>query len=160
MYVACMHVHVQGLQDAIGVSVVHPTWQRTRPNIPEDEHCGWTFVSPEDAPFRSATGGQELVTSCVARYLVQQLGGNVVLGFYWCYSCMHDGALPKSLCSCMHAAGFGSFPPTACVPDTINGAKFVRDLYEMCNDTLGELLDTVVGVLNRLSCVVMPGSRG
>lgn len=35
-------------------------------------------------------------------------------------------------------AGAGSFPcDDACVPDTINGAKFVRDLYELAKDTTG-----------------------
>ena len=34
-------------------------------------------------------------------------------------------------------AGHGSFPPTDCVPDTVNGVRFVRDLYEMSNDTSG-----------------------
>jgi hypothetical protein len=31
---------LQGLQDAIDLSVTHPTWQRTRPDDPEDEHTG------------------------------------------------------------------------------------------------------------------------
>ena len=34
-------------------------------------------------------------------------------------------------------AGHGSFPPIDCVPDTVNGVRFVRDLYEMSNDTSG-----------------------
>lgn len=33
--------------------------------------------------------------------------------------------------------GHGSFPPTECIPDTVNGAKFIRDLYEMSKDTGG-----------------------
>lgn len=35
----------------------------------------------------------------------------------------------------MNPNGFGSFAPSGCEPDTVNGAKFVRDLYEMSNDT-------------------------
>ncbi len=46
----------QGLEDAIGLSVTHPTWQRTKPDDPSDEHTGWTFASPEDPPFSSPTG--------------------------------------------------------------------------------------------------------
>ena len=45
----------QGLEDAIGVSVVHPTWQRTKPGT-EDEHTGWAFADPKDPPFTSSTG--------------------------------------------------------------------------------------------------------
>lgn len=41
---------------------------------------------------------------------------------------------PEQLAAC---AGNGSFPPINCVPDTVNGVKFIRDLYEMSNDTSG-----------------------
>jgi hypothetical protein len=78
--------HVQGLEDAIGLSVVHPTWQKTRPD--KDEHAGWTFASQEDPPFTNLNG-------------------------------------------------FGSFPPTDCIPDTVNHAKFIRDLYEMTGQDPG-----------------------
>lgn len=44
----------QGLQDVIGLSVTHPTWQPTRPG--EDEHCGWAFAAPGDPPLASSTG--------------------------------------------------------------------------------------------------------
>ena len=43
----------QGLEDAIDVSITHPTWQRTRPDDPEDTHCGWTFANPGGPPFSS-----------------------------------------------------------------------------------------------------------
>ena len=34
--------------------------------------------------------------------------------------------------------GFGSYPAdAACVPDTVNGCKSVRDLYELAGDTVG-----------------------
>lgn len=36
--------------------------------------------------------------------------------------------------------GFGSFDNEGCIPDMINGAQFVRDLYEMSNDTNGSIL--------------------
>ena len=51
-------------------------------------------------------------------------------------------------CSCIHsckhrtehvlAAGYGEFTTEGCIPDTVNGAKYVRDLYEKVNDTAGE----------------------
>lgn len=34
--------------------------------------------------------------------------------------------------------GFGSFGCEGCVPDTVNGTKFVRDLYQLAQDTGGE----------------------
>ena len=37
---------LKGLEDAVGVSCVHPTWGRTRPEI--DEHYGWIFRTEED----------------------------------------------------------------------------------------------------------------
>mmetsp|Transcript_10622 Transcript_10622/g.26938 ORF Transcript_10622/g.26938 Transcript_10622/m.26938 type:complete len:366 (+) Transcript_10622:344-1441(+) len=40
----------------LSISVVHPTWQRTRPDDPEDTHCGWAFASESDAPFTSPSG--------------------------------------------------------------------------------------------------------
>ena len=73
---------MQGLQGAIGLSVVHPTWQRTRPDDPEDPHCGWAFASEDDPPLPSP-------------------------------------------------AGQGSFSCAGCIPDTINGARNVRDLYDL-----------------------------
>eukprot|EP01023_Acetabularia_acetabulum_P063709 TRINITY_DN8041_c0_g1_i1.p1 TRINITY_DN8041_c0_g1~~TRINITY_DN8041_c0_g1_i1.p1 ORF type:complete len:391 (+),score=45.13 TRINITY_DN8041_c0_g1_i1:27-1199(+) len=79
--------YLKGLQDVIGLSVVHPTWQFTRPG--KDEHTGWAFRSLEDPPLASSTG-------------------------------------------------FGSFDSTGCIPDDVNNAKFVRDLYEKANDTTGK----------------------
>lgn len=63
----CLAVlYMKGLEDAIGVSVVHPTWQRTRPDNPADEHTGWVFRSPSDLPLTSSTGfGTFPGTACV-----------------------------------------------------------------------------------------------
>ena len=36
---------MKGLSDCISYSVVHPTWQRTRPESETDLHCGWKFDS-------------------------------------------------------------------------------------------------------------------
>jgi glutathionyl-hydroquinone reductase len=41
---------LMGLQDCISVTVVHPTWQRTRPMDPNDKHTGWMFGNPNDDP--------------------------------------------------------------------------------------------------------------
>lgn len=38
--IQCECGHPQGLEDAIDLSVTHPTWQRTKPDDPEDEHTG------------------------------------------------------------------------------------------------------------------------
>lgn len=35
---------LKGLEDAISVTVVHPTWQKTRPG--QDDHAGWVFGDP------------------------------------------------------------------------------------------------------------------
>ncbi|KAG2483117.1 hypothetical protein HYH03_018007 [Edaphochlamys debaryana] len=82
-------LYLKGLDHAIGVSVTHPTWQRTRPEDDKDEHTGWAFRAPTDPPLSSSTG-------------------------------------------------HGSFGCEGCVPDEINGAKFVRDLYDMAHDTTGK----------------------
>ena len=34
---------MKGLTECIRYTVVHPTWQRTKPNHPNDLHCGWAF---------------------------------------------------------------------------------------------------------------------
>ncbi|KAL1521962.1 hypothetical protein AB1Y20_021608 [Prymnesium parvum] len=46
----------KGLGGAIGHSVVHPTWQRTRPDEEADEHCGWHFRAPGEAAVSNALG--------------------------------------------------------------------------------------------------------
>jgi len=80
-------MYLKGLEDIIGLSIVHPTWQRTRPDA--DEHTGWVFRSPDDPPL-----------------------SNVL--------------------------GFGEFKVAGVIPDSVNGAATVRDLYELANDTGGK----------------------
>jgi len=46
----------KGLDKVVGVSVVHPTWRRTRPDDADDQHCGWHFRAPGDAPVSNALG--------------------------------------------------------------------------------------------------------
>ncbi|KDD75622.1 hypothetical protein H632_c587p0, partial [Helicosporidium sp. ATCC 50920] len=82
-------LYLKGLDKAVGLSVVHPTWQRTRPDDENDAHTGWAFASPDDPPKKSTTG-------------------------------------------------FNSIDCEGCIPDPINHAKFVRDLYELANDTGGK----------------------
>lgn len=81
---------LKGLTDIIGITVTHPTWQRSRPDSLTDTHKGWAFFdSSKDAPLSNP-------------------------------------------------AGYGSFSITGCEPDIINGAKFIRDLYEISHDTTGK----------------------
>jgi len=76
-------LHMKGLQHVISHTLVHPTWQRTRPDDNDDTHAGWVFFDSEkDAPLQSS-------------------------------------------------AGYGSMMIKGCQPDVLNGAKTVRDLYEM-----------------------------
>ena len=59
----CMIVlQLKGLQGAIGVSVVHPTWQRSRPDADADQHTGWAFV-PAGTVLSSPTGMVRLDTN-------------------------------------------------------------------------------------------------
>jgi len=41
--------HLKGLQDTISVTIVHPTWQKTKPYDDEDTHMGWIFGAPKDS---------------------------------------------------------------------------------------------------------------
>jgi putative glutathione S-transferase len=45
---------LKGLEDVISITIVHPTWQRTRPE--EDEHAGWVFGDPNGKPLRNKDG--------------------------------------------------------------------------------------------------------
>jgi putative glutathione S-transferase len=47
---------LKGLEKTISHSVVHPTWQRTKPADPEDEHVGWVYRELGDKPLSSSTG--------------------------------------------------------------------------------------------------------
>lgn len=94
-------VYLKGLEDVIGLSVVHPTWAYSKPGV--DEHAGWQFTSPEDPPVKSLLG---------------------------CGSFGHEGV----------------------VPDTITGAKTVRELYEKSGSTAAKfsvpvLYDKKTGVI-------------
>ena len=79
-------LYVKGLQDIIGLSVVHPVFQRTRVHDPKDQHMGWAFVDPKTTP-----------------------------------------SLPGP-------SGLGQYSSEGAIPDTVNNAQYVRDLYEMCSE--------------------------
>ena len=78
---------MKGLENAIGMTVCHPTWERTRPNDENDSHAGWVFGEP---------------------------------------------GVPK-----VSRLGYGNFVFDDIQPDTLNGATFVRDLYDMVGTTQG-----------------------
>lgn len=50
-----MVLKLKGLEHCIGVSITHPTWQRTRPE--KDEHCGWAFADPKDGTVFASPAG-------------------------------------------------------------------------------------------------------
>ena len=47
---------LKGLESAISVSVVHPTWGKTRPDDDSDEHHGWQFKDVTDPPVSNPAG--------------------------------------------------------------------------------------------------------
>lgn len=56
----CLAVYyMKGLQDVVNLSIVHPTWRRTKPDDPSDTHCGWWFRSPTEPPVAAETGNGE-----------------------------------------------------------------------------------------------------
>ncbi|KAG1712626.1 hypothetical protein DVH05_000368 [Phytophthora capsici] len=77
-------LYLKNLDDIIGLSIVHPVFQRTRPNDENDTHNGWAFVDPLKTP---------------------TLAG---------------------------PSGLGAYSSSGSIPDTVNNAAFVRDLYDMC----------------------------
>mmetsp|Transcript_80461 Transcript_80461/g.173937 ORF Transcript_80461/g.173937 Transcript_80461/m.173937 type:complete len:126 (-) Transcript_80461:217-594(-) len=44
------------LESHIEISVVHPTWVRTKPESDSDLHCGWTFRHPGDNALSNPLG--------------------------------------------------------------------------------------------------------
>lgn len=51
---------MKGLENVIGVSITHYSWQRTRPDDPSDTHQGWVFADPNDPPVTSMSGAGNL----------------------------------------------------------------------------------------------------
>ncbi|EGZ08961.1 hypothetical protein PHYSODRAFT_525297 [Phytophthora sojae] len=77
-------LYLKGLDGIIGLSVVHPVFQRTRPIDDNDSHCGWAFADP------------------------------------------------ATTLALKGPSGLGAYSSKGCIPDTVNNAKFVRDLYDLC----------------------------
>lgn len=46
---ALMVRHLKGLEDAIPITIVHPTWRKTKPGDDEDTHHGWIFGASKDS---------------------------------------------------------------------------------------------------------------
>jgi putative glutathione S-transferase len=51
---AYITLKLKGLEDHISISVAHPTWQKTKPEV--DDHMGWVFKNEDDEPVKSAQG--------------------------------------------------------------------------------------------------------
>lgn len=49
-----------GLDGVVGVSIVHPTWARTKPEDEADKHCGWVFHEEGKVPMSSPIGNGEI----------------------------------------------------------------------------------------------------
>ena len=47
---------IKGLEDAISYSIVHPVWGKTKPDDLQDEHFGWVYREPCDAPMTNPLG--------------------------------------------------------------------------------------------------------
>ncbi|CAI5738966.1 unnamed protein product [Peronospora destructor] len=51
-----------GLEDVISLSVVHPVFQKTKPNDANDDHTGWAFVDPSTSSTMTAFSGKTYPT--------------------------------------------------------------------------------------------------
>lgn len=47
---------LKGLEKHIDVTIVHPVWQRTRPDSDTDQHAGWVFGQPDGEPLVNKDG--------------------------------------------------------------------------------------------------------
>lgn len=84
----CLAVYyMKGLEDVVNLSITHPTWRRSKPDDPADQHCGWWFRDPTDPPVAAETG----------------------LGAFSCEGCVPDAAnhfrTVRELYECAHDAG-------------------------------------------------------
>ncbi|TYZ51933.1 hypothetical protein PybrP1_006673 [[Pythium] brassicae (nom. inval.)] len=50
-------MYMKGLDATVGLSVVHPVFQRTRPGDDSDLHAGWAFVDPTVTPTLAGPSG-------------------------------------------------------------------------------------------------------
>lgn len=51
-----MVLALKGLENIISVTYVMPTWQKTKPDDPNDSHCGWVFADPAGKPYPNTVG--------------------------------------------------------------------------------------------------------
>ncbi|RLN52844.1 hypothetical protein BBJ29_004047 [Phytophthora kernoviae] len=56
-------LYLKGLDGIVGLSVVHPVMQRTRPDNKDDTHSGWTFVDPATTPTLTGPTGHGVYSS-------------------------------------------------------------------------------------------------
>lgn len=47
---------LKGLDSVISMTIVHPTWRKTKPEDPEDTHIGWIFGNPDGDTFHNSIG--------------------------------------------------------------------------------------------------------
>jgi glutathionyl-hydroquinone reductase len=47
---------LKGLEDVISITFVHPVWQKTKPEDPEDKHTGWVFGDADSKPLVNTQG--------------------------------------------------------------------------------------------------------
>lgn len=78
-------LYLKGLEKIVSHSIVHPTWQHTRPDSEDDQHRGWVYRSPSDEPLASPAGygsfpcddalKPDEVTECASIRQVYELAG-------------------------------------------------------------------------------------
>jgi hypothetical protein len=49
-------LYLKGLDKVISHSIVHPTWQYSKPELEGDKHAGWVYRTPGDAPLSNLLG--------------------------------------------------------------------------------------------------------
>eukprot|EP00961_Rhodomonas_salina_P084354 1133377-Rhodomonas_salina.5 len=124
-------MRLKGLEGVIGTSIVHPTWQKTDPET--DDHSGWAFTDPDDPPVTNQKGRRPNTLQDARGFLkrgdstrCKDPAHILPCGAPEMIQLLH-GCVLSSACS--KIAGHGSFGHEGVVPDTVNNAKFVRDLY-------------------------------
>ena len=48
---------MKGLENVIGMTVLHPTWKRTKPDDENDIHSGWVFAEPGEGVVSESGNG-------------------------------------------------------------------------------------------------------
>lgn len=113
---------LKGLEDAVSVTIVHPTWRLTRGSNPDEkDQRGWVFGDPDGEPFANTAGRGGMYSSCyvVVISIFKAAFGDVA----HCFS-----------------VSIGPFPPAypGNEPDPIFDAASIREIYEIAGDTAGK----------------------